>query len=301
MENLLRKRLEAIKQRAKSLREGYLARRGSEEPSDDGVFSFDLPGPPQAVEVVAPGRVIDRGEGAFYLVRCEGDAIAEDAGDVAARLVRLAVRPSWPYNVLDVDIYAGSRAPLEPDRVCFFDIETTGLVPNTYVFECGLMVIDGGRFVIEQLLARDYSEEGAMLAYLNEVLARHAAVVTYNGATFDLPFVRTRMAVNRVGAMASSGHLDLLWPARRHFSGILPNCKLVTIERHLRGTSRTGDIPGRYIPEAYHRFVDTGDARLIGRVLYHNRMDLLAMACLLNHLTEVRPPRRSDSAPARLF
>ena len=72
--------------------------------------------------------------------------------------------------------------------------------------------------------------------------------------------------------------------ARRVYRGVVPNCKLGTVERHIRGVERTGDIPGRHIPGAYHNYVRTGDARAMKNVLYHNRMDLFTMAVLINRV-----------------
>ena len=43
------------------------------------------------------------------------------------------------------------------------------------------------------------------------------------------------------------------------------------------GRKRTGDIPGREIPAAYHEFVRTKDARKMAAVIHHNRLDLLSM------------------------
>jgi uncharacterized protein YprB with RNaseH-like and TPR domain len=86
--------------------------------------------------------------------------------------------------------------------------------------------------------------------------------------------------------MAPFEHVDLLEPSRERLGDVLPNCKLETIERHLRGIARSGDIPSRDIPEVYHEFVRTGDARDMQRVLYHNLMDLLAMAYMVNHLAD---------------
>lgn len=312
MENLLRKRLQAITSRARSLRENWKGgphnrgpdKRGRRDDRDYGeqeTFDLTLEGPAESIEAVAPGEVHGSGDDAFYIVRHEGDAIAHDAAPVGEQMLALAERASWPFSVLDVDLYTGSRRPLDPAQVCFFDIETTGLMPNTYCFLSGVMLWRDGRFVVEQLFARDYGEEAAALRYLNQIFKAHEVVVTYNGATFDMPFVRARMAVTGVGAMTTADHLDLLWPARRRYRGELPNCRLATIERHLRGVDRDGDIPGRYIPEAYHRFVDTGDARHMGKVLYHNRMDLLAMAVLLNELVERPAPRRSASTQGELF
>jgi uncharacterized protein YprB with RNaseH-like and TPR domain len=67
----------------------------------------------------------------------------------------------------------------------------------------------------------------------------------------------------------------------------LPNCRLVTVEKHLRGVERVDDIPSRFIPRAYHEFVHTRDARLMRNVVYHNRMDVFTMAVMLNHLGEM--------------
>jgi hypothetical protein len=150
------------------------------------------------------------------------------------------------------------------------------------------MFLQDGRFVIEQALARDYSEEAGMLAYVRRTLERFPVLVTFNGASFDVPFVKARMAVAHIGYEGPSEHVDLLLPARRHFGRALPNCRLETIERHLRGSRSESDIPGSEIPEAYHEFVRTGDARKIGRILYHNRMDLVAMAALFDRLLETR-------------
>jgi uncharacterized protein YprB with RNaseH-like and TPR domain len=94
------------------------------------------------------------------------------------------------------------------------------------------------------------------------------------------------------------GSVDLLYAARRVFRSMLPNCRLVTVERHLRRVDREGDIPGRYIPDAYHDYVRTGDARVMHNVLYHNRMDLFTMAVIVTHLSRgADDPTKSLSGP----
>jgi uncharacterized protein YprB with RNaseH-like and TPR domain len=147
-----------------------------------------------------------------------------------------------------------------------------------------MMFLEGNEFVFEQAFARDYEEEGGMLHYVREKFGDFDALVTYNGRSFDVPFVRTRMAVNRIDFEERFDHIDLLYFARRAFSGVLDNCKLQTVEYHLRAQGRTGDIPGSRIPAAYHDYVRTGKAGLMARVMYHNQMDLLTMAILYNQL-----------------
>ncbi|HUS47402.1 MAG TPA: ribonuclease H-like domain-containing protein, partial [Phycisphaerae bacterium] len=61
----------------------------------------------------------------------------------------------------------------------------------------------------------------------------------------------------------------------------VPNCRLKTLESLLCGRYRPGDIPGSAIPDAYHGFVETGDARAIRDIVHHNMLDMLTMAQLL--------------------
>ncbi|MEJ2722619.1 MAG: ribonuclease H-like domain-containing protein [bacterium] len=284
-ENLLRRRLAIIKDRAERLR----ALREKAPPPQ--LWSAPSAAP-CSLSDAAPGetRVIE--SCAFYLIRTTADADAAEAPAVAAAFSELTRDPAWASPLFDGAAWGRALEGVRAERVCFFDIETTGLTPNTYVFLCGAMFVENGRFVIEQIFARDYSEEIGMLLYTNELLRRFDALVTFNGRTFDVPFVSTRMAIGKIDYHGPREHIDLLYPARRAFSQRLPNCRLGTIERHLRGVEREGDIPGADIPEAYHSFVRDGDARLIKRILYHNRMDLLTMGTLINHLAaRPNPPK----------
>lgn len=287
MENRLKKQLALIKARARQMPGASRRRREHDDGADE---------PPCTLAEAAPGEAILAGGEPLYRIRLEGVSIAGDAPAVAAAFRRIPNRRTWPLISLVRDPGPDMARRIRANEVCFFDIETTGLAPNTYVFLCGVMVVEGDHFVVEQLLARDYGEEAGILRYLRGVMTRYPMFVTYNGEHFDMPFVRTRMAVARVEEPPRLQHVDLIRAARRNFAGTLPDCRLETVERHLRGTSRQGDIPGAEIPGAYHEFVRTGDARRIKRILYHNRMDLLAMVYIINHLADDAAPDR-DSTP----
>jgi len=283
--------------------------RGGEEsePPIADVLARFKEGEPRALESLVPGEVRAALGRDFYLVRPAGREIDPDAPEEAARFARLR---RWPDDVARA--VAGARRPgarrgggdaaHEPDpaRVVFLDIETGGLSASTYLFLCGLMFIEDGAFVVEQAFARDYPEEAGVLAHVRETLARFDTVVTYNGASFDLPFLRTRMAVHRIDDIGPIGSVDLLQSARRVFRDILPNRRLVTVERHLRRVDRSGDIPGRYIPDAWHDYVRTRDGRAMQNVLYHNRMDIFTMAVILNRFAD-RSPIEGDAAARKRF
>ena len=139
--------------------------------------------------------------------------------------------------------------------------------------------------VFEQLLARDYAEEAAILQKFGERHADARLLVTFNGKAFDLNLIRERAAYHGVEMPdRDPPHLDLLHESRRRWRGRLPNYKLQTLEQYLCGRHRAGDIPGSAIPDAYHQYVDTQDARRIADILRHNLLDILTMAeitCLL--------------------
>jgi uncharacterized protein YprB with RNaseH-like and TPR domain len=244
-------------------------------------------GVPLEFEHAVPGEALALDAAGYYLVRLVGNQIDPLAAAEAERLASLA---AWPADI--VRTVVGQRRnhaivdladEVSPPSLLFLDIETAGLSANTYVFLCGLMYWADGEFVVEQAFARDYDEEEGLLRHARAAIDRFGTVVTYNGASFDIPFLRTRMAVHRVPDIEPVGSVDLLHSSRRVFREMLPNCRLVTVERHLRGVDRVDDIPSRFIPRAYHEFVRSRDARIMRNVVYHNRMDLFTMAVILNH------------------
>ena len=167
----------------------------------------------------------------------------------------------------------------------FLDLETTGF-SSTPLFLAGTMFERDGRLMCTQFLARDYSEEPALVAALDGLLGRHGVCITFNGKSFDLPYLRERAKYHRIDLGCDPGQLDLLHLARRMWRESLPNCRLTTLERHILGRVRSGDVPGWEVPCIYHEFVHTGDARRLVGVIRHNLLDVVSMAELLICLAE---------------
>ncbi len=266
--------------------------RLSRSNADQRGFEQYKTGEPGPIERIEPGEERSQGGEPFYLVTATGEAVDPAAPDEQLLWARLS---EWP-RFVEPRMYSKLPSPrkrpaggwqpppFDGESVCFLDIETTGLSPTTYLFLIGLMYSAGGQFVVEQVFARNYAEEAPVLKYVRERLSRFESLVTYNGASFDVPFIETRLAALRGLPLQPIASVDLLYTARKLYRGVLPNCRLGTVERHIRGIDRTGDIPGAHIPGAYHEYVRTGDARAMKNVLYHNRMDLFTMAMLINRL-----------------
>jgi len=143
---------------------------------------------------------------------------------------------------------------------------------------------EGGGLVVRQYFARNYAEEAAVISTFLDRAAARKLLVSFNGKSFDLPYVRVRAVANAIPFQLGLDHLDLLHVSRRIWRGVLPDCRLQTLERHVCGRTRCGDIPGSEIPQVYHDFVRTNDARLMVEVLKHNMLDLVTLGDLLIRL-----------------
>jgi uncharacterized protein YprB with RNaseH-like and TPR domain len=162
------------------------------------------------------------------------------------------------------------------EHLLFLDLETCGLT-SAPIFLFGAITLDKTPHLV-QGLARDYTEETALLYYMNDLLQAHPLLVTFNGKTYDLPFIKQRCIRHRMPSPEVGKHIDLLQLARRKFPpGILPNRRLITLEHILLDKPRSGDVPSHLIPALYHQFVKSGDGRLLTKVVRHNAYDVLAM------------------------
>ncbi|HHW55515.1 MAG: ribonuclease H-like domain-containing protein [bacterium] len=173
-----------------------------------------------------------------------------------------------------------------PEDLVFLDIETTGLWCSQPLFLVGILYWREGHFTLKQFLARHYREERALLAALLAELPAFQVVVTYNGKKFDIPYIEGRTVAHGLYYRFEHEQLDLLYHARRCYRGLLPNCRLVTVEEGLLNLAREDDIPGHQIPQVYHHFVQTQEPPLMKKILEHNAQDLFSLAHLLPLLME---------------
>ncbi|OGO16160.1 MAG: hypothetical protein A2Y93_04490 [Chloroflexi bacterium RBG_13_68_17] len=176
-------------------------------------------------------------------------------------------------------------AEVPPQRLTFLDTETTGLVggAGTLVFLVGVGTFTEAAFRVRQYFLRDPGEEPAMLEALQNDLDEAGGFVTFNGQAFDLPLleIRYRIGLRRDQPLTNRPHLDLLFPSRRLWQSVLPDCSLGTLERHILGLERAeADVPGALIPALYLEYLRSGDATDMSRVVYHNAMDVLSLVSL---------------------
>ncbi len=218
---------------------------------------------PRRLEDYLPGEEITGERGVFWFGRWEFDDRAIEAAEVLIEL--------------DAWMRSGERTPL-----LLLDLETTGF-SGTPLFLAGIVEVDAAARPpkIAQLFARDYSEEAAVIEAIAARLALRPTLVTFNGKSYDMPFLRDRAACHRIPLPEPADHVDLLHAARRRWRDVLPDCRLQTLEAHLGGGyGRVGDVPGAEIPGRYHDAVRRGDPSGLFGVFLHNALDLVTLARL---------------------
>jgi uncharacterized protein YprB with RNaseH-like and TPR domain len=233
------------------------------------------------IERLIEGEVISTPEGETFLTQGHFP-LHYRYGEVA--LADILSIPTYPAHLLSKD---ERLKELDFRRALFLDTETTGLTggTGTFIFMVGLGFFQEDKFLVRQFFMRDYSEERASLSLLKTVLDSFQFLVTFNGRQYDIPLLETRFILSRMPSnIREMPNFDLLYPSRKIWKGAYENCRLVTLESRLLGVERKDDIPSEWIPYLYFDYIQTGDARKIQQVFYHNQMDILSMVALAGRI-----------------
>ncbi len=214
------------------------------------------------------------------------------------------LRPLIPGETLHLMTGAEACADLPPDALLFLDTETTGLAggAGTLAFLVGIGRFHEDGFHLVQYLMRDYDEEADLLRKLEEELERSQALVTFNGASFDIPLLESRFVMHRrPTAIRSLLHIDLVHVARRVYRMRLNSCTLSTLEKEVLNLVRDDDLPGAWVPERYFAYLRSGEEALLEGILSHNAQDILSMAGLYDVLFALHDRPLTASSEEELF
>ena len=187
-------------------------------------------------------------------------------------------------------VMSSDHREIDLRRSIFLDTETTGLAggSGTCAFLVGVGFVEDEEFVVRQFFMRDYVEERAMLSDLTELLSRFDCLLTYNGKSFDIPLLETRLVMTRQRySFEDMVHFDLLHPARNLWKRRFDSCRLSELESTLLGLYREDDVPGHLIPTLYFNFLRAQHSGPMVSVLSHNRYDILSLAALTARAAEM--------------
>jgi uncharacterized protein YprB with RNaseH-like and TPR domain len=166
------------------------------------------------------------------------------------------------------------------DQVAFIDIETTGLVPG-YDEITVIGLYDHKRFLV--------FIRGKNLREFPRVISRYSLLVSYNGAQFDMPFLRATFPGFRPRA-----HLDLRYPlARLGYTGGL---KLVERKAGIRRPRSVRELDGFDAVILWHEY-QRGKRSALDRLISYTRQDVTNLLPLAELVAEDMPRRLRFPGP----
>lgn len=152
------------------------------------------------------------------------------------------------------------------DRVAYVDIETTGLSPgHSHITVVGIYDGREARTFVRGIDLDDIVEEFEKYDYL----------VTFNGARFDLPFIKREFPQLDLDKL----HADLMYPLRRIcLSGGL---KKIEVELGITRSEDVAGITGFDAVRLWHQY-ERGDQEALELLLEYNRADIVNLETIMN-------------------
>ena len=185
-----------------------------------------------------------------------------------------------PAESMITPLLPGEEVPLPS---IYIDTETTGLSggSGTIAFLVGLAEMTDDSIQLNQFLITSFSAEAALLSAILEKLTSSHRLVSYNGKSYDIPLLATRLRMQGLQVpIAEREHLDLLHPIRRLFQKHWEDCRLITAEKRLLNFARQNDLPGAEAPAAWFAYMQRQEGEKLVRVVEHNRQDILSLAAI---------------------
>jgi|GEM_PF-1039388 len=177
----------------------------------------------------------------------------------------------------------------KPEDLLFIDLETRSLYSETQIITIGTGIYENSSFVVNQFTALNPDAEYEALMLLDSISAGHKALVSYNGRSFDVPFIISRFSYYGLRHAASRFrdlvNFDLLHYCRQAFSEASGH-SLKEMEVYILKQFRDGDIDGSEVDYHYSKWLKTHKPEHINLITSHNVIDVKSMALVLNKLGE---------------
>jgi len=200
-------------------------------------------------------------------------------------------------NIYDIDVLFC----FDIEELLFLDIETLGIYDSPIII-VGLGFYRKNSFEIHQYFAQELEDEIAICEHLrNEILPCFKTFITYNGKSFDIPYMANRflyffdenpmISENDIPYENSNTryhHVDLYWNCRRQFKNKFHSYTLTSMERKLLDWKRGNDLPSNLVGLCYKKYKKDPEqyVGLIKEIIDHNYYDLYSMPLILEKILE---------------
>lgn len=181
----------------------------------------------------------------------------------------------------------------------FIDIETLGIYDSP-MFMVGFGFYREDQYEIHILFARSLEEEIAICDYLkNIIFPRFKCFISYNGKSFDIPFIANRflyffdenpmISPDEIPYKRSNTkfhHIDLYHNCRRVYRNDFTSFSLTNIEQKLLGFFRDNEIPSELMGVCYRKFLNDPEryAGLMKECIEHNYFDVYSLPLIYKKL-----------------
>ena len=190
---------------------------------------------------------------------------------------------TYIYSGQIFDLYHGGLKP------CIFDIETTGLSAqrgNKIIMTACLIPNSKGVTITQFLAENPYEEDRVIMATMDFLKDESIDyLITYNGASFDIPFMKQRLATKNLPYVLNMYEFDL-YNFIRSNTGLksqIGSLSQKNVEQHFGISSNRKDvISGRESVKLFAEYAINQDSVIEKIILTHNREDVLQLCHLFN-------------------
>ena len=184
----------------------------------------------------------------------------------------------------------------------FIDIETLGLYDSPIIMIGFGYFTDSNNFQVQILFANDIENEMAICEHLkNEILPKFNCFVSYNGKSFDIPYIANRFLYffdeNPLIHQSDTPyedintlyhHIDLYHNCRRTFRKDYRDFTLTNMERVLLDWRRENELPSHLVGLCYRRYKKNPEryVGLIKKSIEHNYEDIRSLPLIFQKLLD---------------
>lgn len=173
----------------------------------------------------------------------------------------------------------------------YIDIETSGFSPkNDSIISITLLIVEKNEVVIYQTFSNNTLDEISSLGLLVDKIKDLKYIITYNGNTFDINFLNTKLKSYNINFnIKNMISIDLYKDMQKLKKNIdIENLKLKTVEKYF-DIHRKDTLTGKDIVELYTLYNQNPKDEYLELILNHNFEDVLYLPQIFNNILKLYP------------